>query len=200
MPAKDTVHFSYVEYRPNPARPEGAIPLGLVIEFVRSDAWVVGLAMRSEVPKSLLGGMDLLSRELADSRIQLMREEVGKARELAKNPGDVLRFLAEANPWSLHVKPPCEFQADANEKYDNFTIEKIAEKYVLELYARKLALPAADVASEHQHAPSYSVIGHAPVVMPETNLYADQSRHADVPPAWMLPPTVWINPRSGSGR
>ncbi|WP_156629671.1 hypothetical protein [Methylobacterium sp. Leaf85] len=200
MPAKDTVHFSYVEYRPNPARADGAVPLGLVIEFVRSDAWVVGLAMRSEFPKSLLAAMDPLARELADSRIQLMRDEVGKARELAKDPGDVLRILASANPWSLHVKPPCEFQADANEKYDSFTIEKIAEKYVLELYARKLALPAPSQIEDVERTPSYAVIGHAPVVMPEARIYADHAPQADVPPAWMLPPTVWINPRSGSGR
>jgi hypothetical protein len=162
--------FVAVEYRLDLAGQRiKPINLGVLMEFVAGNIWTVGTAMLHTVDMAAVEDLDLMSRELIGGRADIIKNEISTALKAARRPGDVLRLLAEHNPWSFHVTPP-ETVVLPDAKIDTMAVEKVAEKYVLEAYAPRLWPEAAII--EAVRTKEGPLAGVSP---------------AEAPPAWMLP-------------
>lgn len=140
-----TAHFSIVELRNNPARPEaGGKSLGLVLEFATDEYWVVAIAMLATIREEDMLRMDPLSREIVENRVKILKSEVRSVLPKIGQPGDVLRSLAAANPWSLHVTSPRDIQITDKATIENRSIEQLVDKFVFTIFGKQL-VPAQDM-------------------------------------------------------
>src|SRR5580693_653609 len=109
--------YSQLEFRYNPADPsQGSLDLGLALEFMTSQYWVVGLAMRAALDQTRLATLDELTRKLLENRMAVMTRELEHVLPKAQRLGDVLKAFATSNPWSLYVSAPRSLALNASEK------------------------------------------------------------------------------------
>jgi hypothetical protein len=165
--------YSQLEFRYNPADPsQGSLDLGLALEFMTSQYWVVGLAMRAALDQTRLATLDELTRKLLENRMAVMTRELEHVLPKAQRLGDVLKAFATSNPWSLYVSAPRSLALNASEKKasDKASTEKLAEDYVYKILevTREKALKDADTTEE-------------PGLV-------------EIPPMWMLPAKTLMRP------
>jgi hypothetical protein len=173
-PRKPNVTFSAVQYRADLSGQRiKPINLGVLMEFVAENIWTVGMAMLHTVDAAAVQDLDPISRELIEGRVNVIRSEMSAALKAARRPGDVLRLLAEHNPWAFHIMQPETVVLPVN-KLDAVTVEKFAEKYVLEAYARKLH-------------PEPVIVGRRLASLRARQATTAAMVPAEAPPAWMLP-------------
>ena len=195
MKKGDTICYSLLEYRPDPARPtEGRLGLGVALEFTTARYWVVGLAMRATIEKASLDAMDRLTKDVLENRVAVVAAEIQAVLELARQPGDVLRLAASRNPWSISIGVPVPLKVPAIEDGERASVERILEEYVFHIFTRQHAIE--DRVSRKRNGAAArrlaelsgtSLLSHAP----------EAAALGDVPQAWMLPTKSWIMPRLG---
>lgn len=162
--------YSNVVFKTNPGATScEEIHLGYVIEFATSDYWAVGLAVRSPLPTTELAGLDPLSRELLENSPKILDREVAHAVSKASKVGDVVRYLAHNNPWSISISSPKVFVIERDRGQTWHSANELLEGYAISLFRQE----AAPDRRNQQ--------------MPESDVIA-------TPPAWMLPPKCWITP------
>jgi len=186
MTAKRKVHYSVVQFRRQPnADGAGAVNLGFIIGFETKQCAAVGLAVRASLDEKMLAELDPLSREVLENRLDVLVAEVDAALNGHHKPKDVLRALAAQNPWTLCVTPPQEAEVSVAADFDNASVQKVAEDYVLRLYSRNVL--------EAQHT-GPAVAAPAPRrVVPTHGL---GSEIPALPAPWMIPPVVRMLPRA----
>jgi hypothetical protein len=110
----DNVWLSYVDYRPDPARPEEErIVLGCILEAARPGGGrSFSVAGRLELTESELHVLDGIGREMLAHPSEFLRQELHRViGQSGKNlpsfkEGGVLGALARVHRWSFHVSPP----------------------------------------------------------------------------------------------
>lgn len=109
----DNVWLSYVDYLPNPARPEeGRIALGCVLQALAGARSLVSLCAREELTGPELEVMDGIGREMLAQPVEFLDQEIlrllneprGKLPSFKE--GGLLRALSRVHRWSLQVSPP----------------------------------------------------------------------------------------------
>jgi len=102
------VHYSVLEYRPDPSQPkQSRVPLGLVIEVEYNREWlVIGIRARSFLTPEELAAIDGIGRELLREPIQFLKNEIESLLYQPRRPNEVLALLARKHEWSIHVSRP----------------------------------------------------------------------------------------------
>ena len=146
--------YSFVLYRRNPADPtEGELLLGVALEFVTDDYWVVALGMCDPIAEEILEEMDPLTKELLQRPTSILDHEVGDAINQANRPGDVLKGLSASNMWSIYVTAPERGKIATTRKARKASVYEMVDKYFLESLSTKLTgvteLPASVGSTRH---------------------------------------------------
>lgn len=100
--------YSVIEHRANPADGSHSVLLGVVLEFLTHDMWVVSLIARDFLRDDEIASLDKLGRELLANPSVLLTQKVQKTlgSDGPMEPGDVVRLLADQNPYSIHFGEP----------------------------------------------------------------------------------------------
>lgn len=192
MMKPDHFCFSVIEYRANPSqRDENTIVLGFVLEFMVPDFYVVACAMLDPLEKEKLEQMDPITRELLEKPSSLLEEEIRAAITNTNKPGDVLKYLAANNPWSIHVCPPKEVESESAVKTQDVSIDRMAQQH-LHKVCEILTVPEESAAiSEGAHRSWFSGIFHASET---TESDQEEVAFSNFPPPWMTTPRTWNRP------
>ncbi len=108
----DNVWLSYVEYRPEPARPEEErLVLGCILEARSGGGRLFSVAGRSELTGPELRVLDGIAREMLAHPAEFLRRELFRLIEPGRElpsfaDGGVLGALSRVHRWSFHVAPP----------------------------------------------------------------------------------------------
>lgn len=192
MMKPDHFNFSVIEYRANPSqRDENPLVLGFVLEFMLPDFYVVACAMLDPLEKEKLERMDPLTRELLEKPGSLLDEEIRTAITNTNKPGDVLKYLAANNPWSIHVCPPEEVETDSAVETQDMSIVRTAEQHLHKI-CEMLIVPKESAA-----IPDESHMTWIPSVFRPREATRDdeeESIFSNLPPVWMTPPRTWNRP------
>ena len=187
MIPKNALRYALLEYRTNPGRPEqGSFPIGIALEFTTAEYWVVALVLRANLDPVDLSSTDALTRELLENRAEILKAEVTQVIERAQSPGDVLRILADENPWSIHVSSPMETRLPSKDRQADLSVEKLLDHFIAMAWKRALAGAVnAPVRTQMSTALDHGadVGGGIAVEMP-----------IQIPSLWMLPPASWRTP------
>lgn len=194
MSKKREVHFSLIEFRPDPSDSKRDVEwLGVALEFTTPSYWIVGLGMRATLDSETLSKLDPMSRALLEKRSDVIEAEIKKILPQASRTGDVLRLLAVNNQWSMHVNEPqtMEIKDDAGTK--DHSIEQMLERYIFKLWTTPAQKPKVLRKPKTLQKPKAT----------EVNMSSAEIAHPtklplDVPPGWMLPPQYWSMPRVDS--
>ena len=192
MMKPDHFYFSVIEYRTNPSeRDEDPIVLGFVLEFMLPDFYVVACAMLDPLEKEKLEQMDPLTRELLEKPGSLLDEEIRAAITNTSKPGDVLKYLAANNPWSIHVCPPEEVKSDSAAKTQDVSIVRTAEQHLHKI-CEILTVPEESAAtSERAHRSWFSGVFSASETSESDE---EEVIFSNFPPPWMTTPRTWNRP------
>jgi hypothetical protein len=188
------VHFSLIEFRPDPSDSKRDVEwLGVALEFTTPSYWIVGLAMRATLDSDTLSKLDPMSRELLEKRSDVMEAEIKQILPRASRTGDVLRLLAHNNQWSVHVSEPQTMEIKDDGATKDHSIEQMLEEYIFKLWSTPAQRPKAS------HKPKTSQKPKATEVKMSTAENVHPTKlPLDVLPGWMLPPQYWSMPRLDS--
>ena len=176
--------MSRIDFRPDPADPDkDAIGLGLLLEFTTENYWAIGMVMLAAIDDAALARLDELSKKLIENREHIIGQEIRRTLPQAKKPGQALPLLAAANPWSMHISTPVEFDVSKMRPETGASVEKIAEQYALSLFPRDHASAKRKTAASVTSSSRDIVCNPALVLGPE-----------DCPPPWILPPSCVFRP------
>jgi len=177
------IYFSSIEYRPNPLTSEGSMPLGLLLEFMLPQYWVVGLGVRAALPLEAIGLLDPMSRELIENRADLIVNDVDDALQKAMRPGDVLSLLSKNNPWSIHVTEPRTLVVEPQAVERIQSVDQAVDEFIVKVYRKTLEVGKPVVAGRSSWLAHFK--SKEPVPPPEVSAmqtpWISQTRH------WMRP-------------
>jgi hypothetical protein len=179
--AQRKLYFSSVEFRPKPAETAEAMHLGWLLEFTTPVYWVVGLVMRAVLDTEAMARLDPLSRELLENRAKLFEIDIDQALRAASEPGDVLKALSSANPWSVHITAPSVIPTAEAKVGKSASIEQALEQFILTVFRRALA----------GHMPAQPRVRASTRVGRAALLPAAPAPPVETPPPWMLPARHW---------
>jgi hypothetical protein len=170
---KTRAHYAWIEFRRNPARADARdVRLGLVIEFVTAEYWVVGYTL---FPNLEVSDLDPLSKSIVDRRETIVGEEIRKAVDKATQLGDVVQLLSANNRWAMHVTEPATVELDVKAGSANSAVAEHVLWKVLNMKSHRRSEPR-NPAERRWAAPDPLQGEHSPI------------------PEWMPPPHILQSP------
>ena len=156
LPSVKPTHsaFSRIRYLVDPAQPTSlVIPLGVAVEVVIGDQWMIGLCARTALSPDETALLDGIGRELLRNPFEALKREMSTLIQNIEKPGDALNILASTNIWSLNVTAAAKWGASfqSNTAIESQIREKMAVLWK-EVLQELLMLPATPRAKTKAHS------------------------------------------------